>query len=106
MEYIDTVSELNYLTQIVIMLYEDSSEEEDSERRFHVELHFSPGAYGCSDVVHPVSEIHGVNASLPRQASLSFDRSILSVPISTTFERFCPRAIERPRTARRDIALK
>mgnify|MGYP002387148398 FL=1 len=50
MEYLDTVSELNYLTQIVIMLYEDSSEKEDSEKRFHVELHFSPGAYGCFDV--------------------------------------------------------
>ena len=70
MEYIDTVSELNYLTQIVIMLYEDSSEEEDSERRFHVELHFSPGAYGCSDVVHPVREIHAINAPLSREASL------------------------------------
>jgi hypothetical protein len=32
------------------MLYEDSSEEEDSEKRFHVELHFSPGAYGCFDI--------------------------------------------------------
>jgi hypothetical protein len=50
MDYLDTVSELNYLTQIVIMLYEDSSEEENSEKRFHVELHFSPGAYGCFDV--------------------------------------------------------
>ncbi len=50
MNYLDTVSELNYLTQIVIMLYEDSSEEHDSEKRFHVELHFSPGAYGCFDV--------------------------------------------------------
>jgi inositol hexakisphosphate/diphosphoinositol-pentakisphosphate kinase len=54
MEYLDTVSELNYLTQIVIMLYEDSSEEEGSERRFHVELHFSPGAYGCFDVLPEV----------------------------------------------------
>ena len=50
MNYLETVSELNYLTQIVIMLYEDSSEEMDSEKRFHVELHFSPGAYGCFDV--------------------------------------------------------
>lgn len=50
MNYIETISELNYLTQIVIMLYEDSSEEENSERRFHVELHFSPGAYGCFDI--------------------------------------------------------
>jgi hypothetical protein len=54
MDYLDTVSELNYLTQIVIMLYEDSSEEEDSERRFHVELHFSPGAYGSFDVLPEV----------------------------------------------------
>jgi hypothetical protein len=50
MDYLDTVSELNYLTQIVIMLYEDPSEDEDSDKRFHVELHFSPGAYGCFDV--------------------------------------------------------
>jgi hypothetical protein len=57
MDYLDTVSELNYLTQIVIMLYEDSSEEEDSERRFHVELHFSPGAYGCFDVLPEVNPI-------------------------------------------------
>jgi hypothetical protein len=39
------------------MLYEDSSEEEDSEKRFHVELHFSPGAYGCFDVLPEVSYI-------------------------------------------------
>ena len=57
MEYLDTVSELNYLTQIVIMLYEDSSEEENSEKRFHVELHFSPGAYGFFDVLPEVNKI-------------------------------------------------
>ena len=55
MDYLDTVSELNYLTQIVIMLYEDSSEEENSEKRFHVELHFSPGAYGCLGVAPEVA---------------------------------------------------
>jgi hypothetical protein len=38
------------------MLYEDSSEEENSERRFHVELHFSPGAYRCFDVPPEVIE--------------------------------------------------
>ncbi len=56
MNYLDTVSELNYLTQIVIMLYEDSSEEENSEKRFHVELHFSPGAYGCFDTLPEVNK--------------------------------------------------
>ncbi|XP_014679838.1 PREDICTED: inositol hexakisphosphate and diphosphoinositol-pentakisphosphate kinase 2-like [Priapulus caudatus] len=47
MEYVSSVSELNYLTQIVIMLYEDPSKDPQSEHRFHVELHFSPGAICC-----------------------------------------------------------
>uniref|UniRef100_H2Z6C4 Inositol hexakisphosphate and diphosphoinositol-pentakisphosphate kinase n=1 Tax=Ciona savignyi TaxID=51511 RepID=H2Z6C4_CIOSA len=46
MEYVDAVSELNYMTQIVIMLYEDPNEHPQSEKRFHIELHFSPGAKG------------------------------------------------------------
>nr|XP_039247814.1 inositol hexakisphosphate and diphosphoinositol-pentakisphosphate kinase 2-like isoform X3 [Styela clava] len=46
MEYVNAVSELNYMTQIVIMLYEDPNEDPSSEKRFHVELHFSPGARG------------------------------------------------------------
>lgn len=47
MEYISAVSELNYLTQIVIMLYEDPTKDPSSEERFHIELHFSPGANCC-----------------------------------------------------------
>merc|ERR1712157_366681 len=43
LEYISMVPELNYLTQIVIMLYEDPNVDINSENRFHVELHFSPG---------------------------------------------------------------
>ena len=43
MEYVSQVPELNYLSQIVIMLYEDSSKDITSEERFHLELHFSPG---------------------------------------------------------------
>ena len=42
-EHMNAVPELNYLTQIVIMLYEDTSVDPDSEKRFHIELHFSPG---------------------------------------------------------------
>ncbi|XP_013386864.1 inositol hexakisphosphate and diphosphoinositol-pentakisphosphate kinase 2 isoform X1 [Lingula anatina] len=48
MEYIGSVSELNYMTQLVLMLYEDPSQELGSDKRFHVELHFSPGAYTCN----------------------------------------------------------
>ena len=47
--YLGTIPELNYLTQIVIMLYEDTSVDVDSDKRFHVELHFSPGAYADFD---------------------------------------------------------
>uniref|UniRef100_A0A671XRA8 Inositol hexakisphosphate and diphosphoinositol-pentakisphosphate kinase n=1 Tax=Sparus aurata TaxID=8175 RepID=A0A671XRA8_SPAAU len=48
MDYLSAVSELNYMTQIVIMLYEDN-DKPSSEERFHVELHFSPGVKGCED---------------------------------------------------------
>ncbi|KAJ8338897.1 hypothetical protein SKAU_G00356830 [Synaphobranchus kaupii] len=49
MDYLKVVSELNYMTQIVIMLYEDPNKDPTSEERFHVELHFSPGVKGCED---------------------------------------------------------
>lgn len=75
-DYLSAVTELNYMTQIVIMLYEDNDkvgrrapqscrssrrlssacftslccvQEPTSEERFHVELHFSPGVKGCED---------------------------------------------------------
>lgn len=47
MEYISIVSELNYMSQIVIMLYEDPTKNILSEERFHIELHFSPGVNCC-----------------------------------------------------------
>ncbi|XP_077483158.1 inositol hexakisphosphate and diphosphoinositol-pentakisphosphate kinase isoform X32 [Amblyomma americanum] len=47
MEYVNAVTELNYMTQIVIMLYEDPTKDQHSEERFHVELHFSPGVVCC-----------------------------------------------------------
>lgn len=47
MEYISMVSELNYMSQVVIMLYEDPTKDPFSEERFHVELHFSPGVNCC-----------------------------------------------------------
>lgn len=77
MDYLNVVNELNYMTQIVIMLYEDPNkvtarectatrgeqpfrrltgdmsfhvfQDLSSEERFHVELHFSPGAKGCEE---------------------------------------------------------
>ena len=49
LDYISRVSELNYMTQIVIMLYEDPTKLADSDERFHIELHFSPGAKSHKD---------------------------------------------------------
>ncbi|KAK7890963.1 hypothetical protein WMY93_022926 [Mugilogobius chulae] len=53
MEYLGAVPELNYMTQIVIMLYEDNNKDPASEERFHVELHFSPGVRGCESESAP-----------------------------------------------------
>ncbi|XP_031808056.1 inositol hexakisphosphate and diphosphoinositol-pentakisphosphate kinase 1 isoform X5 [Sarcophilus harrisii] len=47
--YLSAISELNYMTQIVIMLYEDNTQDPSSEERFHVELHFSPGVKGVEE---------------------------------------------------------
>ncbi|XP_041367953.1 inositol hexakisphosphate and diphosphoinositol-pentakisphosphate kinase 2-like isoform X3 [Gigantopelta aegis] len=49
MEFLSATAELNYMTQIVIMLFEDPSKDPCSDERFHMELHFSPGAYTCCD---------------------------------------------------------
>ena len=42
-EHINEISELSYLTQIVLMQYEDPMVDIHSDQRFHVELYFSPG---------------------------------------------------------------
>ena len=42
-ERINEISELSYLTQIVLMQYEDPMADIHSDQRFHVELYFSPG---------------------------------------------------------------
>jgi inositol hexakisphosphate/diphosphoinositol-pentakisphosphate kinase len=53
LDYVSRVTELNYMTQIVIMLYEDPNKPIDSTDRFHVELHFSPGAKSHKDDNYP-----------------------------------------------------
>ena len=43
MEGMRNVPELNYLTQIVFLLFEDLSQPEKSDHRYRVFIHFSPG---------------------------------------------------------------
>lgn len=51
-KFISSITEFNYMSQLVIMLYEDTSKDADSDQRFHVELHFSPGALHCLQTSH------------------------------------------------------
>ncbi|XP_055334870.1 inositol hexakisphosphate and diphosphoinositol-pentakisphosphate kinase 2-like isoform X2 [Paramacrobiotus metropolitanus] len=93
LEYLSRVPELNFLTQIVIMLYEDSNKTIDSDDRFHVELHFSSGMLRRSDYkdMHggknrrnsiqnddlEVSTTESVSDGAPKSTS---SKTILSVP--------------------------
>ncbi|CAJ0585295.1 unnamed protein product, partial [Mesorhabditis spiculigera] len=45
MSFLSTVTEFNYMTQVVLMVYEDNSQ--TGGDRFHIELLFSPGLYPC-----------------------------------------------------------
>uniref|UniRef100_A0A1I7U5V0 Inositol hexakisphosphate and diphosphoinositol-pentakisphosphate kinase n=1 Tax=Caenorhabditis tropicalis TaxID=1561998 RepID=A0A1I7U5V0_9PELO len=51
MNFLSGVTEFNYMTQVVLMVYEDSrKEKEDAAEttpRFHIEILFSPGLYPC-----------------------------------------------------------
>uniref|UniRef100_A0A3P8T0K5 Inositol hexakisphosphate and diphosphoinositol-pentakisphosphate kinase n=1 Tax=Amphiprion percula TaxID=161767 RepID=A0A3P8T0K5_AMPPE len=86
MDYLSAVTELNYMTQIVIMLYEDNNKDPSSEERFHVELHFSPGVKGCEDDENvPLGFGFRPASSEPNQGSLedlSQDQPDQALPVS------------------------
>uniref|UniRef100_A0A1A8KWV7 Inositol hexakisphosphate and diphosphoinositol-pentakisphosphate kinase n=1 Tax=Nothobranchius kuhntae TaxID=321403 RepID=A0A1A8KWV7_NOTKU len=95
MDYLSAVSELNYMTQIVIMLYEDNNKDISSEERFHVELHFSPGVKNVEEEEHaptgfgfrPASaealrQNGQKKADLASLEDLSRDETDRSIPIS------------------------
>jgi len=50
-ETIDSAPELNYVTQIVFLLFENSQAPKDSKDRYKVEIHFSPGAKGREEII-------------------------------------------------------
>lgn len=51
------IPELNYITQIVFLLFEDLSRPVESDKRYHVKIHFSPGVR-CRDQLAIPGEIH------------------------------------------------
>ncbi|GAB6021308.1 hypothetical protein CHUAL_003923 [Chamberlinius hualienensis] len=79
MEYISAVSELNYMTQVVIMLYEDPTKDPSSEERFHVELHFSPGVVCCVQrTLPPGPGFRPQSRNEPKEKRDSFDSTVSS----------------------------
>lgn len=52
MNFLSSVTEFNYMAQLVLMLYEDTTKDVKADDRFHVELHFSPGALPCIQTTH------------------------------------------------------
>lgn len=50
MDTIRKAPELNYMTQIVFMLFEDVNKPEDSLDKYHVDIHFSPGIKGRAEL--------------------------------------------------------
>ena len=57
MENLRSVPELNYMTQIVFLLFEDCSKPEDSDLRYRVTIHFSPGVRCRSELLVNPSEV-------------------------------------------------
>ena len=48
------------MTQIVLMLYEDPQADKNSDKRFHIELHFSPGVKCQFEVAGKDSRLSGL----------------------------------------------
>uniref|UniRef100_A0A672F3J7 Inositol hexakisphosphate and diphosphoinositol-pentakisphosphate kinase n=1 Tax=Salarias fasciatus TaxID=181472 RepID=A0A672F3J7_SALFA len=115
MDYLSAVSELNYMTQIVIMLYEDNNKDLTSEERFHVELHFSPGVKGVEEEENaptgfgfrPASAENGQKQPEPGSLEdLSRDETDRAVPLSEpiTIQRRSP-LIRNHKTGSMEVRL-
>lgn len=48
---LDSTPELNYMTQFVFLLFENGQVPVDSEDRYKIEIHFSPGAKGREEII-------------------------------------------------------
>lgn len=60
---IHSIPELNYITQIIFLLFEDLSQPEKSDLRYSIRIHFSPGVR-CRDELTVPGEIHSPDLSV------------------------------------------
>lgn len=90
-EILNSTPELNYMTQFVFLLFENGQVPVNSENRYKIEIHFSPGAKGREEILsngESVSNIgldHKKNVfplkrQLPDEDRLSRKSSTSSVP--------------------------
>ena len=63
MEKVGSIPELNYMTQIVFMLFENITEPLDSKLRYRVDVQFSPGVKGREDVLKGTIREHSADSS-------------------------------------------
>ncbi|XP_056016009.1 inositol hexakisphosphate and diphosphoinositol-pentakisphosphate kinase 2-like isoform X4 [Ostrea edulis] len=77
LDFINNTPELNYMTQIIIMMFEDPSKDSSSDERFHIELHFSPGAYsyGEKGFYYPLIQSRSMSYKDPSHSLGTFDDS-------------------------------
>ena len=74
MEVVSKAPELNYMTQIVFMLFEDVRKPEGSLDKYHVDIHFSPGIKGRRELIFEGSNalLKKASPELPEKSSQVF----------------------------------
>lgn len=74
--------ELNYMAQIVFLLFENKQEPEDSEDRYKVEVHFTPGGKGRDEIITGTESENSSTESLKGDISKTL--------LHTSFKRMVP----------------
>lgn len=70
-------AELNYMAQIVFLLFEDKQEPEDSEDRYKVEVHFTLGGKGREEIIAGSTSINSSTKSLKLDISRTLSHTSL-----------------------------
>ncbi|KAK7469720.1 hypothetical protein BaRGS_00036251 [Batillaria attramentaria] len=97
LKFLDATAELNYMSQIVFMLFEDPSKPTDSDERYHMELHFSPGAYtSCDEPTEPLRMGYRPKHCPPTQKLHDSDSLSGSARLVSAFSGPVPQVKKRP----------
>ncbi|XP_062522518.1 inositol hexakisphosphate and diphosphoinositol-pentakisphosphate kinase 2-like isoform X2 [Corticium candelabrum] len=78
LQFLSSISEFNYTTQIVFRLYEDKSKPLESPHRFFVEILFSSGAFNYSEASKPGSRRPSQSIEFEQASCIASHPSFLS----------------------------